>query len=156
MPDGRRLFFPFGSWGRSYVVSTRQKYDRLQRLIRVYTIVAMALGLGASQVSELWLLQVAAFLMAFYFLWVPSLVGELGRSDETITYAEVMAPHARMHNSVTLWTVLSISLLLAGFGIGMLAMNEHLWVFAVPSIAFFGAGSAGAALIIMVRKRATG
>ena len=149
MPDGQQLFFPFGNWGRSYVISTH----RLQRLLWTYTIAALALGLGAAAVSELWLLLVAAFLLAFYYLWVPSLIGELGRSDEAITYAEVMAPHARLHDSVMLWVVLSISLLLAGFGIGMAAMNEQQWMFAVPTIAFFGLCSAGALSIIVLRNR---
>jgi hypothetical protein len=70
MPDGRRMFFPYGSWGSGYLIPTQQDYDRLQRRIGIYTAVALALGLGAAMVSEVWLLVVGACLMGFYLLFV--------------------------------------------------------------------------------------
>lgn len=148
MPDGRRMFFPYGNWGRGYIISTQQDHDRLHRLITIYTIVALALGLGAAAVSEFWLLVVAGGLMGFYLLWVRIVLDGMQRTEETLTYTEVMAPHMRMHASVTWWTGFAICVFLAVSGIVLLAFDYRLGIFALPSIVLFGAGAAVCAWMI--------
>jgi hypothetical protein len=37
-PDGRKLFFPWGAWGRGYIVASEHDYLRLQRQFKVYTV----------------------------------------------------------------------------------------------------------------------
>ena len=49
--DGRRLFFPWGVLGRGYVLSQSQ-YERLQKQVRIYTIVALALIIAMSALKE--------------------------------------------------------------------------------------------------------
>jgi hypothetical protein len=142
MPDGQRMFFPYGNWGRGYIIPTQQDYDRLQRLIGIYTVVALALGLGAAAVSEFWLLVVGAGLMGFYLLWVRIVLDGMIRTEETITFSEVMAPHARMHDAVTQSTMLVICSFLVVIGIGLLAYDLRLAIVALPTILLFGAGAA--------------
>ena len=38
--------------------------------------------------------------MGFYLLWVRIVLDGMMRTEETITFSEVMAPHARMHATV--------------------------------------------------------
>jgi hypothetical protein len=148
MPDGRRMIFPYGSWGRGYIIPTQQDYDRLQRLISIYTVVALALGLGAAAVSEFWLLVVAAGLMGFYLLWVRIVLDGMQRTEETITYNEVMAPHARMHDVVMQSVVLAVCSFFVVMGIVLLAYDRRLAIVALPCILFFGAGAAVCAWMI--------
>lgn len=120
MPDGRRMFFPYGNWGSGYVIPTQQDYDRLRRLIGVYTVAALALGLGAAAVSEFSLLVAGACLMGFYLLWVRILLDGLRPTEQTITYGEVMAPHARMHAAVMQPVVLAVCSFVVVTGIVLL------------------------------------
>jgi hypothetical protein len=142
MPDGQRMFFPYGNWGRGYIIPTQQDHDRLQRLIGIYTVMALALGLGAAAVSEFWLLVVAAGLMGFYLLWVRIVLDGMIRTEETITFSEVMAPHARMHAAVTQSTMLVICSFLVVIGCALLAYDRRLAIVALPCILLFGAGAA--------------
>ena len=126
MPDGRRMIFPYGSWGRGYVIPTQQDYDRLQRLIGIYTVVALALGLGAAAVSEFWLLVVAAGLMGFYLLWVRIVLDGMPRTEETITYKEVMAPHVRTYAVVSRSVMLIVCLFLLVDGYRTVVYDRNL------------------------------
>jgi len=45
--DGRRLFFPWGVWGRGYVVGSELDYERLRGQIKIFVIAGMALMLGS-------------------------------------------------------------------------------------------------------------
>src|SRR5262245_59509491 len=91
-PDGRRLFFPWGALGRGYVVPTEQYYERLHRLMKNYAIVSLVVIIGAViALPGLWALGVAAVLMAFYLVRLPSLLHGLQPSDEKLTVTESMA-----------------------------------------------------------------
>jgi hypothetical protein len=155
MPDGRRMFFPYGNWGRGYVIPTQEDYVRLQRLIGIYTVVALALGLGAAAVSEFWLLVVAAGLMGFYLLWVRIVLDGMQRTEETTTYKEVMAPHVRREAVVSQSVTLILCLSLVVAGIAFVAYDRSLAVGALPTLLYFGAGVGVCAwLLARSRKRA--
>ena len=155
MPDGQRMFFPYGNWGRGYIIPTQEDYDRLRRLIGIYTVVALALRLGAATVSEFWLLVVGAGLMGFYLLWVRIVLDGMQRTEETTTYNEVMEPHVRMHAGVMQSVVLAVCSVFVVMGIGLLAYDRRLAIFALPCILFFGAGAGLSAwMLSRSRKRA--
>jgi hypothetical protein len=157
MPDGRRMFFPYGNWGRGYVIPTQEDEVRLRRLIGIYTIVALAVALGAAAVSEFWLLAAAAGMVGFYLLWVRIVLDGMPRTEETISYKEVMKPHVRRHATVSQMVALVVCLCLVGLSVAIVVYDRSLAMGVLPTILLFGAGAAVyACLLARARKRAQG
>src|SRR4051812_7202496 len=53
-PDGRRLFFPWGTFGHGYIIGSEPEFRRLQRQLRIYLIVALSLIVGLSWHQPAW------------------------------------------------------------------------------------------------------
>jgi hypothetical protein len=155
-PDGRRLFFPWGIWGRGYVIPTELHYVRLLRQIKIYTIVSLVgiIVLG-SGFNWFWAFAAAAVLIIFYVAWVPVLVRGLASSDEKLTMGESMTTQARTHNLGTLWLLLIIALLFVAGGLAMLVFDSQQWPLALVVIVFFGLCAAVFVRMLMLRRRAT-
>src|ERR1039457_6901337 len=69
LPDGRKLFYPRGAWGRGYIIASEQDYKRLRQQIKVYLIVMVVLMIGASvSPGYLWILGLGVLLLGFYYL----------------------------------------------------------------------------------------
>jgi hypothetical protein len=65
--DGRRLFFPYGVLGRGYVIGSEQDFKRLEREIKIVTIVSLIVLIGFGALgSYLQATVVAALLIGFY------------------------------------------------------------------------------------------
>src|SRR5664279_580266 len=66
LPDGCKLFYPRGVWGRGYIVASEQDYIRLRQKIKVYLIVMLVLMIGASVTpGYLGLLGLGVLLLGF-------------------------------------------------------------------------------------------
>ena len=102
--DGRRLFFPWGLWGRGYVIGSEHDYEQLRRQITIYNIVVMVLIIG----TLTWLgfvagLVIGAALIVFYLAWSQYLLRGLQPSDETLSLGESMTSQARTLSPALLW-----------------------------------------------------
>jgi L-asparagine transporter-like permease len=155
-PDGRRLFFPWGIWGRGYVIPTEQHYERLLRQIKTYTMVSLVVVIVAVGILKgLWALAAAAVLMIFYVVWIPILVRGLATSDEKLTMAESMTTQARTHNLGTLRLLLVVSLLFVTIGLATLLFDPSQWPLSLTVIVFFGLCAVVFVRMLMLRRRAT-
>jgi hypothetical protein len=84
--DGRRLFFPWGVLGRGYVLASERDYERLQRQIKIYIIVALVLIIGTGLLEAyIWSVIAVALLTAFYVVWAKYLLRGLQPSDERLS-----------------------------------------------------------------------
>jgi drug/metabolite transporter (DMT)-like permease len=155
-PDGRRLFYPWGIWGRGYLIPSDEHYERLLGRIKTYTMVSLVLVIAMVVVLKgLWAVLGAAVLMVFYAAWVPSLVRGLQPTDEKLTMSESMATQARTHSAPTLWALLVVALLFVAIGIGMLAFQPREWLIAAVIIVFFGLCAAIFVRMLLLRRRAS-
>ena len=152
--DGRKLFFPWGIFGRGYVIASEQDYERLRRQLKVYTIVAMVLIIGPVALQRLlWAFVIAALLTAFYIIWAHYLLRGLQRSNERLSLQDSMTTQALAHSAGALWLLEVASLVFVGGGILMLADDPSRWLRAVFTITFFGLCAAQIARMLVLRRR---
>jgi NADH:ubiquinone oxidoreductase subunit 3 (subunit A) len=153
--DARRLFFPWGVWGRGYAIPTEQEYERLLRLMKIYTIVSLAVFIVAVLVLPgFWAFGVAALVVACYAAWLPSLLRGLQPSDEKLSITESMSTQARTHNAWMLWLLLIIALLFVTFAVVLVVIHPRNWFVALPAIVFFGTCAALFTRMLILRRRA--
>src|ERR1017187_154248 len=98
LPDGRKLFYPRGAWGRGYIIASEQDYKRLRQQIKVYLIVMVVLMIGASVApGYLWILGLGVLLLGFYYLvFAPYCVRGLQPSDEKLSLQDSYTNEARV------------------------------------------------------------
>jgi hypothetical protein len=123
-PDGKRLFFPWGTLGRGYVIESEADYDRLRQQVKSYLIVGMILVIG-STAGRAYLpgLAAAAVWCALYVAWMAFALRRLQPSTETLTAREVISVQARTHSPIFLWAGLVGSLGFVAIGVFMVAVD---------------------------------
>jgi hypothetical protein len=154
VPDGRKLFFPYGTLGRGYIIDSQQTYERLHRQVKVFTIVVMVLIIGAGALQ--WYVVsfiIAALCIGFYMLWTRFLVRGLQQSDEKLSLEESMTSQAVTHSAVFLWLAEIITLAFVGLGILILVVTPDMWITAFASIIFFGMCAAVIGRMLVLRRR---
>lgn len=156
--DGREVFFPWGAWGRGYVIQTDQRYESMHRMLKIYLIISLVLIIGTIAPGfYLAGFAVSVTLMLFYAAWVPFLKRGLEPSEERMTVRENMATQARIHNVGVLWALEIVSILFVAAGGVILIAEPKLWFLSLPSIVFFGFCAIVIGRMIMMRRReATG
>jgi hypothetical protein len=83
--DGRRLFFPWGRWGRSYEVESEDDYKTLRWRINLCTGIGLALISAAIGLSGFLAAFIAlAVWTAFYAAWMRYLLPTLKPSNEKL------------------------------------------------------------------------
>ena len=83
--DGRRIFFPWGRWGRSYEVESEEDYKTLRWRINLYTGIGLALISAAIGLSGFLAAFIAlAVWTAFYAAWMRYLLPTLKPSNEKL------------------------------------------------------------------------
>jgi hypothetical protein len=170
--DGRRLFFPWGLWGRGYVIGSEPEYNQLWRRVKTYLVAAVGTlivnSIAAGVVAGVPALQVypaglvvatvatvlGVFYIAFYIAWVPYLIRGLQPSPERLTLRDSVANQAREHSTMMLWTMEFVSIGVVGGGMFLLVSRPAMWPVATAGIVFFGLGAALFARMLIVRKRA--
>ncbi|MEZ5788017.1 MAG: hypothetical protein R3D62_16445 [Xanthobacteraceae bacterium] len=155
MPDGRRLFFPWGVLGRGYAIPSEAHYEHLRRQVKIYLMVSMVVIIALS-VAQRYLLSgiVAAFLMAGYAAWAYAQMRSLEPTDERLSYRESLTTQAVHHNKVVLWVLEVIAILYVATGLIILAVDPGNWLVALGAIVFFGACAVIFARMLILRKRA--
>ena len=153
--DGRRLFCPWGIWGTCYIIPTEEDYERRRRQLRNYTIASLILiiGLGVAFQSYVPVVVAVLLLLAFYLIWVRSLLRGLDASTERLSFQESIATQAMTHSVAFLWLMVVFALVLAAGGIAMLVIEPNQWPVAIAAVGFFGLCAAAGAYMILIRRR---
>jgi hypothetical protein len=138
MPDGRKIFFPRGIYGRGYLVPSDDAYERLRGQIKTYTIVSIGLGFGAfSFLGIPAVLVVGVAAIVFYQVWLRFLLRGLTPTEERMSLQESMAARARAQSPSQLRARVAISLAFVAGGILMLVISPDQWMTALGGIVFF-------------------
>src|SRR6266496_3352884 len=126
--NGRKLFFPWGTLGRGYVLGSDADYVRLRGQIKVYMIAALGLIVvsGALQ-SYVVSAVVLPVLIGFYAVWMAYLLPRLGASDERLSLEESMMSQALGHNATMLWLLEISSLTFVGVGAFIFVFDPANW-----------------------------
>jgi hypothetical protein len=154
--DGRKLYFPWGLWGRGYVVPSEQDYERLRRQLKTFWAVYFALIIPVCAGQY----YIAAFVLAvlitaFYAAWSRHLAAGLEVTNERLSLREAMASQARAYNALTLWSLELAALAFVACGIVILADDPSNWPIAIFSVGFGGYCAAYIAYVLVLRGRAT-
>jgi len=156
-PDGRRLFFPWGIWGRGYAITSEEDYLRLQRRFKTYYIVSLALIIGGVALQYVVAVAVIVMLiMGFHLVWMRSLLRELQPSDERLSLQESMTAQARAYSATGLWLLEIIALVFVAAGVTILVFDPSRWLTALASIGFFGVCAVMFARMLFMRRRPAG
>ena len=151
--DGRKLFFPWGVWGRGYAVASEQDYERLRRQVKAYMVASLVpIIVTAALQAYVGALVIGVLLVAFYLVWMRFLLRGLLPSDERLSVQGSMTAQARAHSAAGLW-FLEIGAL-AFVGIVIIVIDPGNWLMALGSIVFFGFCAAVAARMLILRRRA--
>ena len=151
--DGRKHYFPWGIWGRGYVVPTEADYNRLQRKMKTALIIWLVVIVATASLRHYMVALVAAALfIAFHAIWTRSLVRGLPPSDERLSWGESMGTQARAHGAGTLWALLIITLLLVAGGVFLLIVEPEAWLAALAVIVLFGVGAAVFVRMLMMQR----
>jgi len=155
--DGRRLFFPWGIWGRGYAMASEQDYERLRQQMKTYYIVSLVLIIG-SVAAKIYVASiiVGALLLGFYLVWMRSLLPRLQPSGERLSLQESMTNQARTHNVVVLWLLEIAVLAFVCGGILILVFDPSNWLIALPSIGFFGLCAVAITRMLLLRRANAG
>jgi Ca2+/Na+ antiporter len=152
--DGGKLFFPWGVYGRGYIIPSEQDYEQLHRQLKISMIAVLALIFCFVTVR----LYVFSFVVAtlatiFYVAWASYLTRGLRPSDERMSLRENMVTQARTHNATTLWLMEVASLAFMAFGLVMLFASPDKWLVALFVTILFGFSAAAIAHLIVLRWR---
>jgi hypothetical protein len=154
--DGRKLFFPWGTLGRGYVLGSDEDYLRLRGQIKIFMIAALGLivVLGALQsYSYLVFVAVTPVLIGFYAVWMAYRLRGLQPSDERLSWQESMTSQALTHSAVVLWLLEIGSLAFVGAGAFIFIFDPANWLTGIGSILFFGLCAAVFAFMLVLRSR---
>jgi hypothetical protein len=156
--DGRMLYFPWLYLGRGYVIPSVSDYDRLQRQLRTYKSISLALITAAVIVLQHYvtaLFVVSALAVGAYAVFTRHLVDGLERTDEKLYLRECLASEARTFGTSTLWLLEMGALAFVISGIVILVVDTSKWLPALGTILFFGLGAAQFAYLLVLRSRGT-
>jgi hypothetical protein len=152
--DGRKLFFPWGTFGRGYVLSSDEDSVRLRGQIKTYMIAGLSpiVVLGVLR-SFLAFAVIAAVFTGFYAVWMRYLLPRLGASDERLSLEESITSQARRHSATALWLLEIGSLAFVGAGAFIFVFDPANWLTGISSMLFFGLCAAVFAFMLAVRSR---
>jgi hypothetical protein len=158
MPDGRRLFFPWGILGSGYAIASEQDYLRLHRQLKGYMIVSLVLIIISPNLFEGYVGTgvIAGLLMAFYGVWMWHLLPRLTNSGERLSLRETMTTQTQALGPTVLWLLEISTLAFVGCGILMVVVDPSQWLAALGVITFFGLCAAVFTRMLMIRRRSAG
>jgi hypothetical protein len=154
--DSRKLFFPWGTLGRGYVLGSDEDYVRLRGQIKLFMIAALNLivvSVALQSYSYLVSVAVTPVLIGFYAVWMAYLLPRLGVSDERLSLQESMRSQALGHSATVLWLLEIGSLAFVGTGAFIFIFDPANWLTGISSMLFFGLCAAVFAFMLAVRSR---
>lgn len=162
MPDGQRLFFPWGIFGHGYVIGSEPEYERLRRRAKVFIVAGMAAAIPvvmaamipvvieaaalrdpSSFEEHLWTRALALVVVfsvvyfAVYVAWLRSMLRGLQPSTERLTLRENMVTQSRAHSPVLLWALEICSIGVVFVGVSIFVSIPGSWFTAIIGV-FFG------------------
>ncbi|MBU2754910.1 hypothetical protein HFU84_12995 [Acidithiobacillus sp. CV18-2] len=153
-PDGRRLFFPWGTLGRGYAIPSEKDFERLQRHINAYYVISLPLVILAVRLQGfLGGALISLPLIVLYAVWARYQCRRLQQTDEKLTLSESVAGQARAHSTVGMWLLEIGVLILIGGGLFGLFLNPSNWLMFTASIAFFGLAAVQIAWMLIIKRR---
>jgi hypothetical protein len=163
--DGRRLYFPWGSWGRGYVLASEHDYERLRRQIKIWQIAILVVIFLAPIITPIIRDQYGAIgspafvapaivvlLLGFQWLWSRSVVKHLQPSDERLSWQENMATQARLLGPGWLWLMEIVALVFVAGGIGIIVSYPSAWLPGFALTVLFGCCAAIFARMLLLRR----
>ena len=153
-PDGRRLFFPWGTLGRGYAIPSEKDFERLRRHVKAYMVISLPLII----LAVIWqgFLGGAVILLPLmvpYGVWARYQCRRLQGTDEKLSLSESVAGQARAHSTVGLWLLEIGALIFVGAGLLILVLDPSNWFIATASIAFFGLCAVMFARMLISKRR---
>ena len=95
--DGRKIFYPWGIFGNGYAFPSNDAYERLNDLLKIFTVVALAIIMPVAVPGNyIAAIILAALSLIFYVVWISFEVRKLQRTDEKMTYGEGYTNLARL------------------------------------------------------------
>jgi hypothetical protein len=154
--DGSKLFFPWGTLGRGYVIPSQPVYERLQRQVSAVMALTLPVSITVVVLSNLFGLTIVALAIvlciACAMVWTRYVVRGLQPTTERLSLQESITSQARLHSPALLWSILIVSLVFVGAGIYVLIINPRNWLAPVAAISFFGFGVAFLANMLVVLR----
>jgi hypothetical protein len=154
--DGRRVFFPWGPWGRGYVVPSEEQYQRLHQKLKTFMMAAIIPVIGLAIMTRYVTAAVmGVIVMALYPAWVVHLVQDLPTSEDRLPAPRLqkhLAAQGRAHGLASLWFMLVTSSLFFITGLFMIWTPGNL-LGGILCILVFGPGAAIATAMLVLRRR---
>ena len=152
--DGRKIFYPWGIFGRGYVFPSDAASERLNDLLKIYTVIALSIILPVAAPGHYFAAVIlTALSLVFYVVWTSFEVRKLQRTDEKLAYSEGMTNMARLMPGWLLWICEISALLFVVGGIVMLITQPSQWMIALGSIVLFGFCGVVDAFMLVQRRR---
>jgi hypothetical protein len=155
--DGSKLFFPWGTLGRGYVIPSQPVYERLQRQVSAVMALTLPVSITVVVLSNLFGLTIAALAIvlciACAMVWARYVVRGLQPATERLSLQESITSQARLQSPALLWSILIVSIAFVGAGIYVWIINPRNWLTPVAAISFFGFGAAFLANMLVVRRK---
>lgn len=129
--DGQMLFFPYGNLGRGYVVPTDERFTQLQRENKWFLIgliVLLSAAILLHNYSSL-LCLVSLSIIFTYVIIEKILTRNLVRSDEKLTYREIISNRSQQLSPHQLWFFEILSIFYVIFaGISIVAIPKQFYM----------------------------
>lgn len=152
--DGQRLFFPWGTAGRGYVIPSDDEFRRLHSRVKAYIVVVLPVAGGAVTLCGFLGAVIALVLLVVpYIVWARMQCRHLQQASENLTLGESIAGQAREYSIVTLWALETGSLLFVAAGLFILFTDPASWVAALAAVGFFGVCALMFARVLIVKRR---
>jgi hypothetical protein len=151
---GNTVFYPWGVLGKGRVLSDPAKADQLRSFVRNYYLVTLPtlIVLGILRSLPL-LIGIGLLLILWFLIRCRALLAGTPYSDERLTLKEGYKNSAASHNRLTLWVLLTSSVLFVIVGI-LIALKAHTFVhalFGLGTTVFFGACCAAIGYMLKVK-----
>jgi len=152
--DGRKIFYPWGMLGNGYVFPSNAAYERLNDLLKIYTVVALTIILPVAMPGQYLAAAIlTALALVFYVVWTSFELRGLQRTDERLRYREGITNLARLIPGWFLWAAEIGALMFVAAGIVMLIAEPGQWMIALSSTIFFGFCAVVYAIMLVLRRR---
>lgn len=152
--DNRRLFFPWGKFGRGYLIPEDETYERLHRGVKTYHGVSLPIVIVCTVVwGAVAAFLVLPFLVVGYWIWARGESTKLEPVDDAFSISESLAGQARTHSWLVLFLLEFFSLVFVVLGCLIIWLDPDEWPMASLIVGFFGLCAFVFARQLLVKKR---
>lgn len=152
--DGRQLYYPWGFWGKGYLIASEADSARVKGWRKTFLLIATVLIIAAFAFQgqgSFTLYAVAVGYIGAYAVWTRFAVAGLAPTQEKISAQEIMAAHPRLYSPFLLWPLQIGALIFVLGGVVVLIKNPSDWPTALGAIVFFGLCAASFAHMLVIR-----